>query len=285
MSMDKRLMLSRRNLLKGGVFGVGGLLLRGLATGLAPASLLAPKWSLDSKQTVDLTLILSTSSAGDPVNVNCPGSYVDGVTNNPNLTAVDFMLGHRPPGRAKCGRFAQALRDRLAFVHYRTNAVAHTEYGSAMAFHGAVKNSVGNGSEMLPSAIAQMLAPGLGTLQTNPVPLGSEQITVEGSPLQNLKPSELKALFADEASTIANLSVLRDQVLDDLYAELKVSGTRSQRAFLDQYALSRTQARALGDSLGALLEVLPANPDPDIVDGPLDQVITAVALAVGLRQS
>ena len=58
-----------------------------------------------------------------------------------------------------------------------------------------------------------------------------------------------------------------------------MSGTRAQRSFLDQYALSRSQARALGDSLGALLEALPADPDPEGIDGAIDQVIAAVALA------
>jgi hypothetical protein len=281
MSFDNRLKISRRHLLKGGAFGLSGLLLRSLAIGLPPAALMGPRTSFGQAGRGALqTLILSTSSAGDPVNVNCPGSYVSGVENNPLLNAVDFMLGDTPTRACEAwANLPPALHQRLAFVHYRTNSAAHPEYASTMAFRGSVKNAVGNGSEMFPSAVARMGATGIGSLQSEPIPLGKETITVEGNPLQNLKPSEIKELFSGEEQTFADLRTLRDQALDGLYADLKTSGTRSQRAFLDQYALSRTQARALGDSLGGLLEALPADPDPEAIDGALDQVIAAVALA------
>ena len=66
-------------------------------------------------------------------------------------------------------------------------------------------------------------------------------------------------------------------MLDDLYSELRVNGTRSQKTFLDQYATSRIQARSLGENLGELLEALPT--DPDNNNGAIDQVVAAVALA------
>ncbi len=279
MSFDNRFKISRRHLLQGGALGLSGLLLRSLAIGLPPAALMAPRRLFGQEGSGALqTLILSTSSAGDPVNVNCPGSYVAGVENNPLLNPMDFMLGNVSTRACEAwGNLPAALRQRLAFVHYRTNSAAHPEYASTMAFHGSVKNAAGNGSEMFPSAVARMGATGIGSLQSEPIPLGRETITVEGNPLQNLKPSEIKELFSGEEDSFMDLRNLRDQALDGLYADLKVSGTRSQRAFLDQYALSRTQARALGDSLGGLLEALPA--DPELTDGAMDQVIAAVALA------
>ena len=281
MSFDNRYKISRRQLLQGGALGLSGMLLRSLAIGLPPAALIGPRKSFGQEGSGDLqTLILSTSSAGDPVNVNCPGSYVEGVQSNPLLNPVDFMLGDVPTRASDSwANLPAALRQRLAFVHYRTNSAAHPEYASTMAFHGSVKNAEGNGSEMFPSAVSSMGAIGIGSLQSEPIPLGRETITVEGNPLQNLKPSEIRELFSGEEQTFADLRTLRDQALDELYTDLKVSGTRAQRSFLDQYALSRTQARALGDSLGALLEALPADPDPEAIDGAMDQVIAAVALA------
>ena len=39
------------------------------------------------------TLILSTSSRGDPLNINCPESYVEGVTNLPRLPSSRGRFG------------------------------------------------------------------------------------------------------------------------------------------------------------------------------------------------
>ncbi len=271
---------SRRHVLTGGAMGLGGLLLRSLAIGLPPAWLSRPLSAFgQEEQLPDLqTLILSTSSAGDPINANCPGSYGEGFENNELLTPVDFILGNTPTRAAEPWlQLPASLRERLAVLHYRTGSAAHGEYKSTMAFHGAVKNAQGNGSEMFASAIAELSHARLGTLQSQPLPLCKEILTVAGAPLQNLKPNELKALFAAEADSLADLRSLRDQALDDLYDELRANGTRSQRRFLDQYALSKSQARALGENLGTLLESLPV--DAEATDGPLDQVVTAVALA------
>ena len=251
-----------------------------MAIGLPPAWLSRPLSAFGQEGTPsDLqTLILSTSSAGDPINANCPGSYVDGFQNNHLLTPVDFMLGNTPTRAAEpWSQLPAALRARMAVVHYRTESAAHGEYKSTMSFHGAVKNAQGNGSEMFASAIAELSHAGLGTLQAKPLPLCKEILTVAGAPLQNLKPNELKALFESDEDNLADLRSLRDQALDDLYNELRVSGTRSQLRFLDQYALSKSQARALGENLGGLLQSLPV--DEENADGALDQVVTAVALA------
>jgi len=282
---------ARRALLRG---GGAALLLRALAVGLPPAWLLAASAPRPARSPLALlaardalaqsspralqTLILSTSSAGDPVNANCPGAYVPGAQNNPLLAASRVTLGAGGArGASVWGELPEALRARLAFVHLSPRAVAHPEYSATMSLHGAVKNAAGNGTEMLASALAQLAAPGLGTLQGEPLPLCREPLTYEGQPLQNLKPSELKALFAGADPALLDLRATRDAALGALYGDLRAQGTRAQRAFLDRYLLSRDEARSLGERLGALLGDL--STDEDLRDEAGDQVIAAVALA------
>lgn len=269
---------NRRRLLLGGA--ATGLLLRGLATGLPPAFLVASRRARAQMLAPPCTLILSTSGRGDPVNCNAPGSYVDGAQNNPDprMAPVDVQLGDAEgTGAQPWQSLPEALRRRLAFFHIQTRSVAHPEQPDTLAFRGSVKNAQGNGSEMLPSALAELAAPRLGTLQVEPVPLVNEVITVSGSPLQTVKPSELQALFADRDGALADLRATRDEALDRLYGDLRRDGSRAQRTFLDRYALSQTQARALGEQLSELLARLPI--DPLDIDGPADQVIAAVAMA------
>ena len=74
--------VTRRESLLAGLFGTGYIGLRALATGLPPWFLLNPRQAtaqdlqcmLNAKNN-NQYLILSTSSNGDPVNCNCPGTY------------------------------------------------------------------------------------------------------------------------------------------------------------------------------------------------------------------
>ena len=123
--------VNRRQALFGGGVGVS-LLLRSLATGLPPAWLSAPRFALAQQMNEDLPqiLIMSTSSQGDPVNINCPGSYVDGVTNNPILeVSNNIRLGGRPPvrGAQVWGDLPNGLRNRLACAHYSSRTAAHLD--------------------------------------------------------------------------------------------------------------------------------------------------------------
>ena len=122
--------LGRRQVLMGGAAGLSGFLLRSLAIGLPPAWLAKPLCAFGQEdQSSRQTLILSTSSAGDPINANCPGSYVEGVQNNPLLTPMDFMLGDTATRAAEPWTLLPAnMRSRLAFMHYQTNSAAHIEY-------------------------------------------------------------------------------------------------------------------------------------------------------------
>ena len=133
--------VSRRVLLKGGVAASSSLLLRGLALGLPPGFLLDP--STVNAQTANVrpqTLIFATSSRGDPVNVNCPGSYTNGVENNPHLTAQRGQFGGQ---RARAAQpwvdLPADLRRRLAFFHHQTMSAAHSEHSQTMSLRGAVK--------------------------------------------------------------------------------------------------------------------------------------------------
>jgi uncharacterized protein (DUF1501 family) len=101
-------------------------------------------------------------------------------------------------------------------------------------------------------------------------------VTYQSRPLANLKPVDLKSLFASPQDLAAKLQKLRDSELDSLYADLKANGTRQQRAFLDRFALGREQARQLGTGLGSLLSRLPL--DPAKQNSPADQLLAAVAL-------
>lgn len=272
---------TRRGILLGGAAGGVSLLLRGLATGLPPAFLANPRraWAQEGGLAPQ-TLIFSTSELGDPVNCNAPGAYVEGAQ-HPNealLPRGQVRLGEaRVTGAQVWQSLPNPLRQRLAVFHLQTRSVAHPEQPATLNCHGSVKSAAGNGAEMLPTMIAELAAPTLNTLQAEPVRQSKSDITVAGQPLQLVKPSELQALFADRDAQLADMRASRDAALDALYADLRVDGTRAQRRFLDRFAQSRTQARALGERLSALLARLPL--DPEDVDGAQDQVLAAVALA------
>ena len=88
------------------------------------------------------------------------------------------------------------LRSRMSFIHHRTYSNAHPEYGKVQGLLGSAKAADGNGQEMIASLFAQENAGALHTIQSEPVPLGSELISYQSRPLANLKPVDLKSLFA-----------------------------------------------------------------------------------------
>ena len=278
MSMKKK-NISRRRFLGGSVAASSALLLQSMATGLPLNFLLNPSVATAQSMDAELqTLIFSTSQAGDPVNVNCPGSYRNGVTNNPLLEGVRAAYGGRQVrAAAPWAELPANLRRRLAFFHHRTDSAAHPEHDLTMNFRGAIKNEAGNGQEMLPSMVAQLGAPRMNTLQVEPMVLGNARITYQNQPLQRTSPTDLKNLFAGRDESLADLRPLRDQTLDRLYGEMKVNGSEAQRNFLDRFLLGRDQARTLGENMGTLLDALPSNPDEP--DSARDQIIAAVALA------
>ena len=164
----------------------------------------------------------------------------------------------------------------MAFVHHRTNAVAHSEFDRVMGLSGTVTRREGAGQESLASAIGQETATPLGALQAAPICLGNEIVSFDGAPLARVRPSSIVSLFANQVSVFDELRPLRQRALDRVYADLRTSGTAAQRAFLDELATSSERAQDLGTSLGTLLEDFADDSDED---GPRDQIKTAVALA------
>ncbi len=255
MRLDRRRLLSH--------FIHGGLGLRALATGL-PAALIARGARAQTLPEGDaLYTVLALTDTGDPLNANVPGSYVEGVVNNPiaQVGPVDFQLGGRPArGARPWAELPEALRERFAFLHVRSNVVTHNQLDEVMSMHGAINGTGGARTEVIPSMIAKELAPRLGTVLSEPVPLGREPLSAEGLPLNRLSPAELKNLFSTPAPGLERLSEQRDAALDALYAELRQNGTRQQRQFLDRYAIGRSQARLLGEQLSELLSAVSDNP-------------------------
>ena len=279
--------MDRRDLLKSALAGSGLWALRAAAVGLPLAFVRNPTaFAADACAPAMLTdprapdfLIMSLGPSGDPLNANCPGSYVTGVQNNANeaMTPTNFALGGYSTRAARpWSTLPAAMRSRMAFVHNRTGAIGHNQFMTVTRCFGAVKNADGRGEESLPGAIALETAAALGTIQSEPVALSSAPVTVRGVPVQMFKPSGLLALFQPQTSAISNLSGLRDQTVDALSAQLRTSGTKAQKRFLDRYVAGRSQARALGDCLGTLLDELPLVAGQ--ADGARDQVLTAIAL-------
>ena len=141
----KKTNLTRRTFIGGSAAASAGLLLRGLATGIPPALLLNPHKALGQGANMRRqTLIMSVSQAGDPVNINCPGSYINDAprtfANNPLLTAVNGNFGGQNVRTAQpWAALPNALRRRLAFFHLKTFAAAHTEFDQTLTLRGAVK--------------------------------------------------------------------------------------------------------------------------------------------------
>ncbi|MCA9711715.1 MAG: hypothetical protein KDK70_38120, partial [Myxococcales bacterium] len=237
-------------------FGGARLALVAAATGI-PASFLLERKMARAADDLPTFTIVHTSSRGEPINVNAPGSYVTGAHNNPapSLAPVSVQLGDQShTGAAPWAALPAGLRDRLQFFHHASFTNAHIEYPKALQCFGAVREEDGNGVESLPSALAQECATALDTIQVEPIDLrrGHRAVTFRGNPIPETPPSAIQQLFGGTQSTLDDLAALRDEHLDALHATLRTEGTAAERRFLDRYALGRTQAKEMGSALGEL---------------------------------
>jgi hypothetical protein len=275
--------LTRREALLGTLFGAGWIGLRSLATGLPVSFLLDPRTALATTAAAGPAqfLVLSTSGAGDPMGCNVPGMYPDAysATNkvaHPPAVPGDDTLDMAPTAVTVGGKSYQAAKPwstleaaalaRTCFFHHTTLTNNHTNEGKVLKLMGAIKRQ-----EMLVSLCAKSLAPTLGTIQKEPVAVGSETLQYEGRSLPRLTPTGLKAALANPAGPLANLQALRDADLDRLNALLKQSGTTAERQFLDRMAQSQVEARNISQSLLDNLNGI-AN------DGQDNQIVAAVTL-------
>lgn len=270
---------ARRNIIRGTLLGAGAFGLRSLVTGL-PESFLRTGSVAHAQDAAKMDyLILSTSKAGDPINVNAPGTYIDGTEHNPSaaLAETPLTLGTTNTTAAKpWADLSGDLRERMAFIHHHTYAVAHPEMPRVLAGYGSVSRATSNLAEEFPSLLSHFISDSLATIQTEPISVNDTSLTMEGRPLDTVKPSELQGMFNEPEDLQETMRSLRDAQLDSIYKELRSTGTPTQKSFLDRYALGRDQARQIGSQLAGILTGLPVEADDE--DGARDQIIAAVAL-------
>jgi hypothetical protein len=277
--------ISRRETLLAGLFGSGYIGLRALATGLPPWFLLNPRQAnaqslqcmLNAKNN-NQYLILSTSSNGDPVNCNCPGTYENTSLIHPaqdEMAKQTVMVGGKSLGAAlpwadpsvattggSKGCLSSSVLARTTFFHYMTGTVVHGDQPKVMKMMGAT-----SGGEMMVSAFAKHLAACFGTVQTAPIAVGAggnagELVSFSGRTLPSITPMQLKTLLTGTKNDpLVGLQTQRDTDLNSLNTLIKneyPSGS-VQSQFLDALATSQTQLRALADQLTTTLSKITAN--------------------------
>lgn len=247
--------ITRRQALLSGLFGAGALGLRALATGL-PTWLLADPLSAKADPRVcpgadpvaAHYLILITEEDGDPLNANVPGTYdFPDIYHSPDVRMAPTTMslgGRNYVGARAWAQLDSAILARTCFFHHGTYTINHGNHPKVLQLMGAVRRQ-----EMLISMLAKNLAPCLGTIQTEPAVISPNLITYQGRVLPVLSPPDLSALLAGPNSPLLNLQRLRDSDMDRLNALFKKNGNAAQRAILDQYGQSQTQARALSSLL------------------------------------
>ncbi len=259
--------ISRRNALMSTLFGAGYIGLRALATGLPASLLLNPRQALAgdpptcaSKDKAQF-IIMSTSSSGDPINANVPGTYVNGVhhTDDPLLTKTALKLsGQSFDAAAPWATLPQAVLDRTTFWHLMTNTPIHPKEPNVLGLMGAIAPA-----EMFPSLLAKHLAPCLGTVQSQPITLGatspSEGLTYDGAALPIIPPLALKATLANPMGPLTNLQKLRDQTLNQLNDLYKTGASPAQKRYLDSLATSQSEVRNIKQDLLSALDSITDN--------------------------
>jgi hypothetical protein len=273
-------MITRRRILLTSLFGTGYLGLRSLLTGLPVSFLLRPTRAAADPPPAAQFLVLSTSGTGDPINANSPGTY-DLPSSYPNpplhppidsMAPTPVMLGGKSYNAALPWSTLTAL-GRTQFFHHSTLTNNHSDQLKVMSLMGATKSN-----EMAVSIYSSYLQSALGTIQAQPIALGSEVITYAGSTVPRLAPSALTQLLAPALAGLqTDLQKLRDADLDRVSAILKTSGTNVQRQYLDRYATSQAQARQIPEDLQNLLADIQGN-------GPDDQA-TAAAILIKMKVS
>jgi hypothetical protein len=221
-------------------------------------------------------LVVSASSAGDSISCNCPGTYGAAAIMHPTDTSMaptSFTLGSTTvTAAAPWAALTAAVRNRTNFFHYATGATVHGDHPKAMRLLGRTA-----GNEMVPSIFAKHLAKCLGTVQAEPVAVGTggnalEMISFSGRTLPTIAPRQLKQLLTGSATDpVVKLRSLRDTTLNTLNTLFKNDGTPEQRQFLDAMAASQRQVRMLAESLATTLNAI----STDDVHG---QALAAAAL-------
>lgn len=253
------MLLTRRESILSTLFGTGMIGLRALATGLPAALLADPRRALAGgaipacpNAAKAQFIVFATSGAGDPVNANVPGTYLDPKvvhSADPTMAAMPLTLsGQAFTAAAPWAALPQAVLDRSSFWHLMTNTPVHPKEPDVLKLMGGTY-----AGEMLPSLLARQLAPCLGTIQAQPIVLGatspSEGLSYAGAALPIIPALALKATLTNAAGPLTNLQPLRDQTMTELFAIYKQGATSAQRAYIDNLAASQTQVRSINQSL------------------------------------
>ncbi|WP_394201169.1 DUF1501 domain-containing protein [Marinagarivorans algicola] len=301
-SQNKPFLSARRDFLKHSSLGALSLSTCASVIGV-PASFLAA--GTVSAATNAKFTILSQSLQGEPINCSGPMSFASagnqaaslidhpksselgtsarGTVNGTSYSGkdleepVELTIGGKKVLAARPWQeLPQAFLNNLCGVWYRTGANAHPEMPSVKGLKGALRDDLNpNRGEELGSAIAWDTAEALGTSLKTPLVLSKNGMAgfSKGNPLTIYKPSQVKSLFAATAGSHldpADYDNLYSQMIDQVYANVKQHGTQKQRAFLDNHALTRTQAQTIGDKLGTALDAIDG-------DDTVNQLRTAIA--------
>jgi uncharacterized protein DUF1501 len=273
-------MTSRRQVLMSTLFGAGYVGLRALATGLPVSLLLDPRRALANAPATCGSaakaqfIILSTSGNGDPINASVPGTYSDpkiAHSMDPTMAPTSLTIqGQSYTAAAPWATLPQNVLDRTCFWHLMTNTPVHPKEPDVLKLMEATA-----ADEMLPSILAQQLAPCLGTVQSQPISLGaaspSEGLTYGGQALPIIPALALKATLTNPAGPLTTLQPLRDQTLNQLYDLYKNGATPAQQAYVDSLVTSQQQVRNIRQDLLAQLGTIKDN-------SPASQILAAVTL-------
>jgi hypothetical protein len=263
--------VNRRQALLTGLFGTGYVGLRAMATGLPAWFLMNPRKATAQDMACAITakdkaqfLIVSASSAGDSISCNCPGTYTSPTIVHPtdaSMAATPFTLGTtNVTAAAPWAGLSAAVRNRTNFFHYAPGGIVHGDHPKSMRLLGQT-----SGNEMVPSIYAKHLFQCLGTVQAEPVAVGTggnalEMISFSGRALPTITPTQLKQLLTGSATDpVVKLRAMRDTTLNQLNTMFKADGTPEQKAFLDAMASSQQQVRELSQSLSTTLASITTN--------------------------
>ncbi len=272
-------MLNRRQFLLSTIFGAGYVGLRTLATGLPASLLLNPRKAFADGSTPPCAgkaqfVIFNTSGAGDPINANVPGTYLDPKithSTDPTMIATPLTIGGQTyTAAAPWATLPGSVLDRTGFFHLMTNTPVHPKEPDVLKLMETTKSD-----EMFPSVLAKQLAPCLGTIQTQPITLGaaspSEGLTYGGQALPIIPALALKATLTNAPGALTDLQALRDQTLNQLYDLYKNGATPAQQAYVDSLVTSQREVRSIRQDLLNQLASIQDNT-------PASQILAAVTL-------
>ena len=267
--------LHRRKMLYTALFGAGGLGLKSLATGIPMSILARPLAARAQDAATTRILILSSSSAGDPINANVPGTYEDPAVEHPSrpeMAPMTMTIGGQQLTAAKpWAELPASILNKTVFFHHGTYTNAHPNHPKVMRLMGSTERN-----EMLVSVYSDALSDVLETVQREPISVGArggnEILSFQGRSLANVSPVALKAALAQEENALGDLRPLRDQAVDEIYALYQEHGTENQRRTLDRFVVTRDEARSLSLDLVERLATIDGNNESD-------QVLAASVLA------